>query len=225
MKTKKLKLTKLDLITSGLCMLAILPGIVVYNRLPEKVARHFDINGNPDGYSARIVVVIGIPLLVTVIHLLSCIRINMDEKQENAGRLKELIRFITPTLLYVVQAAILMYSLGNGIVDFMSISLVVYSVIFIVVGNYLPKVKPNSAIGIRTGATRSNEEVWYKTHRFGGYLWVVLGVLMLPFAMMKKYPAIVLIFLLMVIVPIIYAEILSGKIKKRGLGGEQNGKN
>ena len=44
-------------------------------------------------------------------------------------------------------------------------------------GNYMPRIEPNRVIGIRTGATLGSEEVWRKTHRFGGYLFFAAGVL------------------------------------------------
>lgn len=202
---KKFRLTKLDLTTAGLCLLAIIPGLAVYNRLPEKIARHFDVQGNPDGYSGRGLVVFGLPLLVTAIHLLSCLLINRDPKSDNAGKLKETIKFFCPTVLYMVQAMILMYALDDS-VDVTSITMTLYAILLIIIGNLLPKVKVNGSIGIRTTHTMENEEVWRKSHRFAGKLWVLLGVCMLPFALLGKILPIILLFTAMIIVPIIYSE-------------------
>ena len=52
-------------------------------------------------------------------------------------------------------------------------------VMFIFIGNYLPKVKQNRTLGIKISWTLNNEENWNKTHRFGGKVWVVGGLIML----------------------------------------------
>ncbi|MNY48937.1 Immunity protein SdpI [compost metagenome] len=51
--------------------------------------------------------------------------------------------------------------------------------LFVVLGNYLPKVRSNFFIGIRTPWTLSSEEVWYQTHRLGGKLMVAAGILVI----------------------------------------------
>lgn len=51
--------------------------------------------------------------------------------------------------------------------------------LFIVLGNYMPKIKPNYFIGIRTPWTLENEVVWQKTHRVGGKVFVIMGVLIM----------------------------------------------
>lgn len=50
------------------------------------------------------------------------------------------------------------------------------SLLFVWLGNYMPRIEPNRMIGIRTHATLSSEEVWRKAHRFGGYLFFAAGI-------------------------------------------------
>ena len=205
---KLIKLTKYDLMTAFLCLLAIIPGLLVYNKLPEQVPRHFDLNGNPDGYSSRLMVVVGLPLLVTLIHLTACIIMNHDKKQDNAGKLKEITRLVTPTMLYVVQTFILLYTLGrvDNIITWASL---LFAVLMIAIGNYLPKTKPNGSIGIRTPATMQSEVVWRKAHRFGGKVSVIIGMLMIPCALMEWLVPVIILFFLWVLIPVIYAETCS----------------
>ena len=49
--------------------------------------------------------------------------------------------------------------------------------LFMVIGNYLPKVKPNTTIGIRVVWTLQDKENWNATHRFSGKLWMASGIL------------------------------------------------
>ena len=51
------------------------------------------------------------------------------------------------------------------------------SLLFIVIGNYLPKIKQNNTIGIRIVCTLQDEENWNATHSFSGRIWGTSGIL------------------------------------------------
>jgi uncharacterized membrane protein len=52
-----------------------------------------------------------------------------------------------------------------------------------VVGNFLGKVTRNFFVGIRTPWTLASEEVWMRTHRLGGRLFVLAGLAMFALAL------------------------------------------
>lgn len=52
-------------------------------------------------------------------------------------------------------------------------------IVLIVVGNVLPRLRPNHAMGIRTRWTLADETVWMKAHRAGGYFLVIFGLLLI----------------------------------------------
>ncbi len=56
------------------------------------------------------------------------------------------------------------------------------------IGNLLPRVRPNLAIGIRTPLTLSDRDVWTRTHRSAGYLIVALGVVIVVSALAVPPP-------------------------------------
>ena len=58
--------------------------------------------------------------------------------------------------------------------------------LFMIIGNYLPKVKQNNTIGIRVVWTLQDEENWSATHRFSGKLWVASGVLCMLCGLLEK---------------------------------------
>ena len=60
--------------------------------------------------------------------------------------------------------------------DIMKVVTIASGLLFIFVGNYLPKCKQSFTMGIKTMWTLSDERVWNKTHRFGGMLFVISGV-------------------------------------------------
>lgn len=99
--------------------------------------------------------------------------------------------------------------------------------IFAVVGNYMPKTKMNSTLGIKISTAYSSEENWNATHRFAGKLWFWGGIVMLFGVFLPENVAAVLMFgeiTVMVALPIWYSyrfyrrEKAEGKDVKPGFG-------
>lgn len=111
------------------------------------------------------------------------------------------------TFFFTLHLGTLAYNVGIPVqIDlFVPIGI---GVLFIVLGNYLPKIKPNYFIGIRTPWTLENETVWQKTHRLGGKVFVVMGVLMMFTAFVANAWRFVL-FMIIVFVGTIYIVIQS----------------
>ena len=61
---------KTVVVTTIITVLPMLVGLLLWNRLPEQIATHFDANGNPDGWSSRFVAVFGLPLILLAVHWL-----------------------------------------------------------------------------------------------------------------------------------------------------------
>lgn len=212
---KRVRLTKVDLLSIGLCLLAILPGLMVYDRLPEEIATHFGIDGNPNGYSSRLFAVIGLPLVVTLIQTVYCITTNLFRKNKDMNRAEKVIRFLFPTMLYALQIFLLMYAMGKA-TDIMTFIGVIETVMFLMLGNYLPKVRRTTFFGIRTPHTLTNEEVWDRTHRFAGVLYVIAGIscMILTVTGMHFVPLLVLL-VITIGIPYIYSEILYRRVKAK----------
>ena len=92
--------------------------------------------------------------------------------------------------------------------------MIAIGILFIIIGNLLPKVKQNFFMGIKTPWTLADEHVWYATHRFSGKLWFVLGLVMcacgfVPDTVMG--PIILISATVAVIVPIVYSYIVYKK--------------
>ena len=82
--------------------------------------------------------------------------------------------------------------------------------LFIMMGNYFQTVRPNYFVGIRTPWTLENEQVWKKTHRLGGRIWVAGGIsIVLLGLLINSVTAMLICFfgliLIMVLVPVVYS--------------------
>ena len=81
-------------------------------------------------------------------------------------------------------------------------------VIFIVIGNYLPKCRQNYTVGIKVPWTLASEANWDATHRMAGKLWVAGGVLILLLAIQPWIPAFpisLVLILAVTFIPMIYS--------------------
>ena len=224
---KRVRLTKVDLLSIGLCLLAILPGLMVYDRLPEEIVTHFGIDGSPNGSSSRLFAVIGLPLVVTLIQTVYCITTNLFRKNKDMNRAEKVIRFLFPTMLYAIQIFLLMYAMGKA-TDIMTFIGVIETVMFLMLGNYLPKVRRTTFFGIRTPHTLANEEVWDRTHRFAGVVYIIAGITCMIMTVTGMHAVLLLVLLFVTIgIPFIYSEILYRRVKKgarEARAGEDTGK-
>lgn len=177
MTRKKLSDLSRALLTSAVCLLPILPGLLLLPSLPEQVATHFDASGVPDGWMPKLSAVVMIPAFMALINLFCHAALHFDpRKQGQSGALRTAVLWFCPVLCVVLQAATLVYALGVPVPISLVCCLTV-GVLFVIIGNYLPKCRLNYTMGIRTPWTLSGEENWNKTHRLGGKLWVAAGLL------------------------------------------------
>ena len=211
---KRIRLTKVDLYSIGICLLSIVPGFMVYSRLPEEIPVHFGLNGNPNGYASRLFAILGIPLIVTLIQVIYCITSNLLRRDREMNRAERVIRFLPPVVLYISQIFILMYSMGK-VTNVITVLGAVETAVFLILGNYLPKVRRTLFYGIRTPHTLASEELWDKTHRFAGVIYVIAGVVCMIITVVGLHPATLLVLLLFTVgIPFIYSEILYRRMKK-----------
>lgn len=86
-----------------------------------------------------------------------------------------------------------------------SICIAFMGLLFIIIGNYMPKTKQNYTIGLKIPWTLNDEANWNATHRFAGRLWVIGGILILPAAFL---PITVLPWVLVVIIPLVALPVI-----------------
>ena len=134
------------------------------------------------------------------------------KKKNHTEKMLHLILWIVPVLSVVLHTITYLTTLGYGIRMEVVLPIVV-GLIFVVIGNYMPKCKQSYTIGIKIPWTLNNEENWNKTHRFAGFLWVICGVVIMLTGIFGGFIIFFAITLVMIIAPIIYSYILH----RRGL--------
>ena len=204
MKNKKIKL----MISSLVILLPIVFGLIFWNQLPERIATHWGPNGEPDGWSSRELAVFALPLFLFAIHWLCVLVTSKDPKNKDKNqKAQSLVLFIIPILSLLVNGIMYMTALGMPLRVEM-IMPVFFGLLFIVLGNYMPKCRQNYTIGIKISWTLNSEENWNATHRFAGKLWMIGGALIMLGVFLPTtyiFIAFFAITLVMVIVPVIYS--------------------
>ena len=201
------------IITSIVTILPVLIGIICWNRLPEVMATHFGFNNEANGFSSKAFAVFGLPLILLAVLWVGAFVTAHDPKRQNISpKMFSLMLWIAPVISLVAAATIYPVNLGYEL-DIAFFSELLVGLMFIIIGNYLPKARQNYTIGIKIPWTLANEENWNRTHRLAGYLWMICGILMIIISLTRFVPAewLVGIFLIMVLVPCIYSFWLHAK--------------
>lgn len=220
MKAKLLQHKWKLLITSVVILLPALFGLIVWDKLPERVAVHWGVSGNADGWSSALFAVLGLPLILLALHWFCMIVTFCDKKQDGQSRKAfGMIFWIVPVISLYVCGMMYATAFGLKFDMYMYIS-VLLGVMFIVIGNYLPKCKQNRTLGIKIAWTLANEENWNKTHRLGGKVGVACGVLTLLCAFLPStaFPFVAFgLILANVIVPTVYSYRLYRRHLREGV--------
>lgn len=217
---KMIKENKKKLIlTSIVILLPIIIGLILWNKLPDKLPTHWNAEGVVDGWSSKMFAVIGLPGFLFAIHWVCVLASSADPKKQNIeGKVLNIVFWVCPIIS--VLGAVLIYGTALGMefkVDKIILALV--GIMFIVIGNYLPKCKQSYTVGIKLPWTLSDEDNWNRTHRLGGKLWVVCGLVFIV-SMFLPNKFMVAIFLSViaagVFVPTVYSYLLYREKEKRG---------
>lgn len=210
-KNNKLKIAISSLVT----VLPIIAGLIFWDRLPDKIATHWSLDGTPDGFSSKALAVFGMPLILLAIFWVGIIVTALDPKNKNQNsKAFTTTLFIVPVISCVANSVIYATALGKSI-NMSMIAFLLVGFIFTLVGNYLPKCKQNYTIGIKISWTLENEENWNATHRLAGRLWFISGIIIMICAFLPKSfiisYIIIAVMLIMTVIPIIYSYVFYKK--------------
>lgn len=213
MSMQKIKWGKIDLLCLIIILIPVVITITVYNKLPEQLATHFGTNGEADGFQGKVTFLLLNSLLLIGVPLLMKITRYIDPKKKNYEKFEttyDLFRLILTAFLSVMYITVLLFNLGYS-VNIQMIILIGIGILFMFLGNYMSRIRFNYTIGIRTPWTLANEEVWRKTHRLGGPLWLTGGIAIIILAFVPGSIAFILLLIVIVIIsiiPVFYSYLL-----------------
>ena len=202
---------KTMIITSIIILLPIVAGVMLWDQLPDQIATHFGPNGQPDDWSPKEFAVFGLPLMLLVVHWLCAAFTSADPKNKNiSDKMMNLVLWICPVTSFACCGSTYLYTMDNTI-NTTKLGMLLIGCIFVVIGNYFPKMKQSYTIGIKLPWTLNSEENWYRTHRFAGYVFMVGGVLAIIAGFMEWLGVAFVALLAMAALPTIYSFVLYKK--------------
>ncbi|MBK9924626.1 MAG: SdpI family protein [Anaerolineales bacterium] len=163
-----------------LIVAAVLAGLLLWNKLPDQMASHWDINDQVNGYMPKFWGVFLMPLIVLGMSVLFLVTPNIDPLKANIAQFREAFNlFVILIVVFMLYIHGLTLAWSLGYTDFkMSTSMLpAMGLLFVFIGFMLRKAKRNFFIGIRTPWTLSSDTVWDKTHQLGAVLFMASGVL------------------------------------------------
>lgn len=172
-----MKKNKLFYLTLIITFIPLIVNLIAYPHMPDKVPVHWGITGDPNRYGSKMeqLTLSALPL---VLFLFLNYLPSIDPKKESYKKHDNsfsIINFVIILVLIIFNLTGLFSALGYNI-QFQKIVPVLLGVLFIVLGNFMTQLRHNYFFGIRTPWTLASEYVWKKTHRFGGYVFVLIGL-------------------------------------------------
>lgn len=172
---------KTEIIPALLLLITILSAFYFYSVFPEQVPMHWNAKGEVDNYGSKEVGAFLMPVIMLGIYLLFLFIPNLDPRKDRYQQFRKVYHIFKDFIIFFMVILYFMtsfYTLGYNI-DIHVWTPIIVGLLFMIIGNYLSKIKPNWFMGIRTPWTLSSEEVWRKTHQAGGKIFVIGGIIMI----------------------------------------------
>ena len=156
---------------------------IMYSRLPDQIPTNWGYDGSV-AYGSKTTLwwlAGSSPALAVLLTVLP----KIDPRKRNYDKFRGLYDgFILSMMLFMLGlvALIISESLNPGRLSVEFLVIAACGLLYVILGNMLPKVKSNFFVGIKTPWALSNSEVWLRTHRLAGYLFFFGGLLTIALA-------------------------------------------
>jgi uncharacterized membrane protein len=194
---------KSELILFGLVLLSFAVGTYFFPQMPEKIASHWNAEGQVNGHMSKFwglflmpIISAGLLLLFIIIPRIDPLRSNIQQFRKHYDNFV----FLVMVFLFYIYLLTIFWNIGFrfNIITFLSPA---FAILFYYSGILIENARRNWFIGIRTPWTLSSEKVWDKTHRIGGRLFKVAGVIALAAIFFQRFA------IFFIIVPVIIIAI------------------
>lgn len=183
----KKEINKTRIILFIVAVISFIIHLFIYPKLPAQIPIQWSSTGEVNTYGAKYMdlVIAGIPVLIVP---LMVIMPKIDPRKANYAKHGQAytIAMTGITLLLIGCSWLSALSALGYDVHIETVLSAAMGILFIAIGNSMPQIRSNYFFGIRTPWTLENPDVWRKTHRFGGILFCIMGVLFIIDAFFKS---------------------------------------
>ncbi len=177
MKKKNRKTLILSVI---ICLLPILLGSILYNKLPEQMPIHFTINDVPDNYAHKNFALFGIPVIAAIVQAICLIAVNIrlnKLKTDEKPKILKIMEWFIPVVTVLIYVIMIEVPLGSTVYVGKSICLIL-GILFMIIGNYIPKMSYEMGKTIVHPMPKS-EKSFRKMSKIMGYSFIIMGIVLL----------------------------------------------
>jgi uncharacterized membrane protein len=203
----------LDQISFGLVLGAAVITASVWSRLPDPFPIHFDLHGRADGFAPKAV---GAPLLLaTTIFVWALLRfggrmLTGEWRARFEASPTAAARTLTVAFFAILQILLLNAALGPQIALGRAFG-IAFGVYWMIVAQIFPRLRRNPYVGIRTASTLGSDENWARTHRLGGIVCTVGGLVAVIAAILGAPAVSILAIVTSAAVPILYSLVIAAR--------------
>ncbi len=205
-----------DIISLLFVFSAIAVAAILYPSLPEQIPTHWNAQGEVDGYMKKPGGVIIMPAMAVFTFVIMKLIPVISPKGFRIDKFSDVFGVLQVTLVgFMSIVAILVLMEARGLdVRINEMIIAGTGLLFVIIGNYLGRVRKNFFIGIRTPWTLASDEVWNRTHRIGGRLFILSGVIIWIGAILRlPLTWTVGVAVGLVLIPVVYSYFLYRKIE------------
>ena len=197
-------MNKLRIIAVAIIVLLFLIGMLSYQYLPDKIASHWNSQGDVDGDMPKFLGIFLVPIIAVGLFLLFILVPKIDPLKENYKKFKNYYdSFILVMIIFMLYVYLLTIIWNFGIKFNMTSTLIpAVGALFIYIGIILRNIKRNWFIGIRTPWTISSDRVWSKTHKLGSKLFIISGIITILGIFFPKY------MIWFILIPVVISSIV-----------------
>ena len=192
-------------------LLVVIFNLLFYDKMPAELPTHWNFQGQADDYSSKFHAMVVIQGFLVLMNAFLCFMLDSDPKNNKQYNLVMTISKLSmPAIMLLIYIITVMAGFGRE-VKVSTILPIFIGLLFIAIGNYLPKIKRNYTMGIKLPWTLNSDENWRRTHRLGGICFVIIGLCLILSVFLKSEIVFLVPLILGGIVPAIYSYYLYTK--------------
>jgi uncharacterized membrane protein len=173
-----MKFNRSAMVSALFLLIAMVVAFWIYPKMPDRIAVHWDLHGHANGSMSRLwaamfpaSMIAGLMVLAALLPRVSPRHFEID----SFARVFGIVMLAIQGLVLVLGLAMLFNGAGYAM-PMPMLAMLSAGALFMVLGNYMGKLRRNFFIGIRTPWTLSSDAVWERTHRLGGWLFMLAGL-------------------------------------------------
>lgn len=150
-----------------------------WSSVPDRIPIHWNASGDVDGYGGRFVGLLLVPILALGVYALLALIPRLDPAKANYQSFKGPYLVIRTAVIAYLGFVYMVMNFAIGNEDGVPVDSLLFgsiAVLLLLLGAVMGKMRPNYFVGIRTPWTLTSKRSWIKTHRLGGWVFIVAGI-------------------------------------------------